>query len=366
MAKFMQIIDVIETGQETVLHPETNADYVETGTIFKVPKIVDISDWNNKSKEIVDARKGDRSLLDKINSIDTALLADNLLQKIKSVDGTGSGLDADLLDGRTVDDNALDTNTLWTSLKTNTEINKKISLTEAVASPTPYKILKMDKNGHLPTDITGNAITADRFKNPITINFTGAVQGNVRLTGNGETRDVNLTVEDNSHAHNKLEGDTSVYSNVKDTEADLFLFQAGGITKATIDNKGNFSGGADNIGGYKVNNYDENSIWTGEKVQSAIEEELQTYASRGEEGTISLGPITFMSGEVSITGLSTITINPPLPINEKIISESYVLTSNDKTMTFVKDPNSDNSSITLNFNKLGPLNAKINWYITAI
>ena len=263
MAKFMQIIDVIETGQETVLHPETNADYVETGTMFKVPKIVEISDWNNKSKEIIDARKGERSLLDKINSIDTALLADNLLQKIKSVDGTGSGLDADLLDGRTVDDNALDTNTLWTSLKTNTEINKKISLTEAVASPTPYKILKMDKNGHLPTDITGNAITADRFKNPITINFTGAVQGNVRLTGNGETRDVNLTVEDNSHAHNKLEGDTSVYSNVKDTEADLFLFQAGGITKATIDNKGNFSGGADNIGGYKVNNYDEKSIWTG-------------------------------------------------------------------------------------------------------
>ena len=73
-----------------------------------------------------------------------------------------------------------------------------------------------------------------------------------------------------------------------------------------------------------------------------------------------------MSGEVSITGLGTVTINPPLPINEKIISESYVLTSSDKTMTFVKDPNSSNSSITLNFNKLGPLNAKINWYITAI
>lgn len=366
MAKFMQIIDVIETGQETVLHPETNADYVTTGTTYRVPKIADITDWTNRSKELIDARKGEESLLDKINSIDTALRADNLLLKIKSVDGAGSGLDADLLDGRTVDDNALDTNTLWTSLKTNTEINKKISLTEAVASPTPFKILKMDKNGHLPTDITGNAISADRFKNPITVNFTGAVQGNVKLTGNGETRDVNLTIADNSHEHNKLEGDTNVYSNVKDTDADLFLFQAGGTTKAIIDNEGNFSGGADNIGGYKVNNYDENSIWTGEKVQSAIEEELQTYASRGDGDTISLGPITYMSGEVSITGLGTVTINPPLPINEKIISESYVLTSSDKTMTFVKDPGSDNSSITLNFNKLGPLNAKINWYITAI
>lgn len=366
MAKFMQIIDVNENGAEVVLHPETNADYVETGTIFKVPKIVDISDWNNKSKEIVDARKGQSSLLAKINLIDTALRAENILKALKTVDGSGSGLDADLVDGRSVDDNALDTNTLWTSLKTNTEINKKISLTEAVALPTPYKILKMDKNGHLPTDITGNAVSADRFKNPITINFTGAVQGNVKLTGNGETRDVSLTIEDNSHGHNKLEGNASVYSNVKDADADLFLFQAGGITKATIDNKGNFSGGADNIGGYKVNNYDEKSIWTGEKVQSAIEEELQTYASRGEEDTISLGPITYMSGEVSITGLGTVTINPPLPINEKIISESYVITSSDKTMTFVKDPSSDNSSIKLNFNKLGPLNAKVNWYITAI
>ena len=49
MAKFMQIIDVNESGAEIVLHPETNADYVETGAIFKVPKIVEISDWNNKS-----------------------------------------------------------------------------------------------------------------------------------------------------------------------------------------------------------------------------------------------------------------------------------------------------------------------------
>ena len=80
MAKFMQIIDVIETGQETVLHPETNADYVETGAIFKVPKIVEISDWNNKSKEIVDARKGQSSLLAKINLIDTALRAENILK----------------------------------------------------------------------------------------------------------------------------------------------------------------------------------------------------------------------------------------------------------------------------------------------
>lgn len=366
MAKFMQIIDVNQTGTETVLHPETDADFVIPGSIYKVPKMVDITDWNNKSKEIIDARKGLSSLVDKINLIDNALLADNILKALKTVDGTGSGLDADLLDGRSVDDNALDINTLWTSLKTNTEINKKISQTEAVASPTPYKILKMDKNGHLPTDITGNAISANRFKSPITVNFTGAVQGNVKLTGNGETRDINLTIADNSHQHNKLEGDTNVYSNVKDTDADLFLFQAGGITKATIDNEGNFSGGADNVGGYKVNNYDENSIWTGEKVQSAIEEELQTYASRGDGDTISLGPITYMSGEVSITGLGTITINPPLPINEKIISESYVLTSSDKTMTFVKDPGSNNSSITLNFNKLGPLNAKINWYITAI
>ena len=58
MAKFMQIIDVVETGQETVLHPETNADYVTTGTTYRVPKIADITDWTNRSKELIEARKG--------------------------------------------------------------------------------------------------------------------------------------------------------------------------------------------------------------------------------------------------------------------------------------------------------------------
>lgn len=366
MAKFMQIIDVNESGTEAVLHPETNADYVETGTTFKVPKIVEISDWNNKSKEIIDARKGQSSLLEKINLIDTALRAENILTVLKTVDGSGSGLDADLVDGKTVDDNALDSNSLWTSLKTKSEINKMVAKTEVVTVATPNKILQLDNKGMLQTSITKNAATATRLENPVTINFTGDVTGEVNIVGNGETRSVDLQVKDNSHKHSKLESDTTTYSDVSDTEVNLFEFKSKNQVRSYIDKDGNFSGGADNIGGYKVNNFDKNSIWTGVKVQSAIEEELQTYASRGEEDTISLGPITYMSGEMPITGLNTVTITPPLPINEKIISESYVITSSDRTITFVKDPVSNNSSITLNFNKLGPRDAKINWYITAI
>ena len=47
---------------------------------------------------------------------------------------------------------------------------------------------------------------------------------------------------------------------------------------------------------------------------------------------------------------------------EKIKHDLY----NDKTMTYVKDPLSDNTSIRINLNKLGPANATLSWYITAI
>ena len=365
MAKFMQIIDVNENGAEIVLHPETNADYVETGTIFKIPKIVEISDWNNKSKEIVDARKGQSSLLAKINLIDTALRAENILKVLKTVDGSGSGLDADLVDGRTVDDDALDNNSLWTSLKTKAEINKMVAKTEVVSVATPNKILQLDNKGMLPTSITKNAATATRLENPVTINYTGDVTGEVSFVGNGETRSVDLQVKDNSHKHNKLEADTTTYSDVSDTEVNLFEFKSKNQVRSYIDKDGNFSGGADNIGGYKVNNFDQNSIWTGEKVQEAIEAELQTYAQKIDD-VVTLGPVTFMSGSIPITGVGTVVINPPQEIREKILTESYIIVSNDKTMTYVKDPLSDNTSIRINLNKLGPANATLSWYITAI
>lgn len=365
MAKFMQIIDVNQTGTETVLHPETDADFVIPGSTYRVPKMVDITDWNNKSKEIIDARKGLNSLVDKINLIDNALLADNILRALKTVDGTGSGLDADLIDGKSVNDNAIDINSLWTSSRIKEEINKMVSKDDLVSSPVAYKVLKMDKDGFLPTSITGNAASATRLKNPITLNFEGGAKGTVNLIGNGETQEVNLQIVDNSHLHNKLEGDV-VFSNVKDTSSNVFEFKANNLTKSYIDSQGNFSGGADNVGGYKVDNYDEQSLWTGEKVQEAIETELQSYAQKIGDNVVAVGPITYMHGEVSLTGLNTVVINPPQPINEKIISESYVISSSDKTMTFVKDPLSDNSSIRINFNKLGPVDAKLSWYITSI
>ena len=61
MAKFMQIIDVNSAGSEVVLHPESNADYIVNGLTNKVPQISEVADWNAKSKELVDARKGKSS-----------------------------------------------------------------------------------------------------------------------------------------------------------------------------------------------------------------------------------------------------------------------------------------------------------------
>lgn len=62
------------------------------------------------------------------------------------------------------------------------EIGKKLASDEVVAAPAAGKILRMDANGKLPTDITGNAAAAGRLKTAVKVNgvtFDGSADINI-------------------------------------------------------------------------------------------------------------------------------------------------------------------------------------------
>ena len=104
------------------------------GSINKISKKTEVSDWNAKSQEVAEARLGKTTLKEKIESIDTALEPINILTALKIVDGSGSGLDADTVDGRTVDDTKATSSNLWTGQKVANELGKTSSLRRLLTS----------------------------------------------------------------------------------------------------------------------------------------------------------------------------------------------------------------------------------------
>lgn len=393
MADFMQIIDVNKSGVERVLHPETNADFVIPGSAYQIPKIIEIMDWNDKSQEIVDARKGKVNLKTKIDEIDIALLPASLLNAIKGVDGSGSGLDADTVDGKTVDDSNDGGTSLWTASKIVSELNKKVNNIDVVIAATANKILRLDANGNLPTNITKNSATSTKLQNPLKINFIGDVSGSITFSGNEGIKTVDMQVSSNSHSHSELTGDLLLLSSTG--ESNIVDFNVNGVTRSYIDNSGNFSGSASKVMGFVVDDLQDSALWTGEKVKSTadtaaqiakieailaaneqavaiaqteaqtiVESELQQYATQ-IDGGIALGPVSYRYGEMDVSDLNTISIQAPMGINN-IISESYTITSSDNTITFVKDESSNNETIKINFNKTAPIGTKIRWNLTTI
>ena len=65
-------------------------------------------------------------------------------------------------------------------------ITDAVSSGDVVVSPTANKLLKLDANGKLPADITGNAATATKLATPRTITLTGAVTGSANFDGSGD------------------------------------------------------------------------------------------------------------------------------------------------------------------------------------
>ena len=306
MAQKFQITHINTSGSVSVLHPETNADQVLDGSINKISKKTEVSDWNAKSREVSEARLGKTTLKEKIESIDTALEPINILTALKTVDGSGSGLDADTVDGKTVDDTKATSSNLWTGQKTANELGKKLNTTEITKSAQAEKVLRLNSEAKLEADVKGNADTATSWRKPSTITLAGDVSGSFSIAGNeGSPISVATQVKDDSHNHsymvkgaNRLEMGTNNIAEFKKT----------GSVLSAIDANGNFTGSAAKVGGYKVDNsVMGETIWTSRKITEAITDigaKVDT-----DRKTIQIGnSLKIKYGTVNIANLSTVSI----------------------------------------------------------
>ena len=310
MAQKFQITRVNTSGTITVLHPETNADQVVDGSTNKISKKTEVSDWNAKSQEVAEARLGKTTLKEKIESIDTALEAKNILTALKTVDGSGSGLDADAVDGRTVDDTKATSSNLWTGQKVANELGKKLNTTEITKSAQAEKVLRLNSEAKLEADVKGNADTATSWLKPSTITLAGDISGSFSIAGN-ENGPISVAaqVKDDSHNHsymvkgaNRLEIGTNHIVDFKKT----------GTILSAIDTNGNFTGSAAKVGGYKVDNsVMGESIWTSGKIIEAITDLVDDAETKidTDKQTIQIGNLLKIKyGTVDISNLSTVSI----------------------------------------------------------
>ena len=306
MAQKFQITRVDTNGTVSVLHPETNADQVVDGSVNKISKKTEVSDWNAKSQEVAEARLGKTTLKEKIESIDTALEPINILTALKTVDGSESGLDADTVDGKTVDDTKATSSNLWTGQKTANELGKKLNTTEITKSAQAEKVLRLNSEAKLEADVKGNADTATSWRKPSTITLAGDVSGSFSIVGNeGSPISVATQVKDDSHNHsymvkgaNRLEMGTNNIAEFKKT----------GSVLSAIDANGNFTGSAAKVGGYKVDNsVMGETIWTSRKITEAITDigaKVDT-----DRKTIQIGnSLKIKYGTVNIANLSSVSI----------------------------------------------------------
>lgn len=306
MAQKFQITHINTSGTVSVLHPETNADQVVDGSINKISKKTEVSDWNAKSREVAEARLGRTTLKEKIESIDTALEPINILTALKTVDGSGSGLDADTVDGRTVDDTKTTSSSLWTSQKVANELGKKLNTAEITKIAQAEKVLRLNSEAKLEADVRGNADTATSWRKPSTITLAGDVSGSFSIAGNeGSPISVATQVKDDSHNHsymvkgaNRLEMGTNNIAEFKKT----------GSVLSAIDANGNFTGSAAKVGGYKVDNsVMGETIWTSRKITEVITD-IGAKVDTNRK-TIQIGnSLKIKYGTVNIANLSTVSI----------------------------------------------------------
>lgn len=361
MAKDFQIIQLGADGTPTVFHPETNADKVLAGLVNKVPTIENINDWTARSKELIEARKGKISLKAKMDEIDTSLTPAKLLEAIKTVDGTNSGLDADTVDGRQVDDEgSVSTLTLWTSHKINNELGKKLNSNEVSSVAAPNKILKLNASSKLVVDIEGNAKTASSFVKAISLNLKGDVTGSFSILGNETSAiTINTVIQDDSHNHTYVSNGNSTI-NVGTT--DIAEFKKNGVTLSKINAKGDFTGDAASVGGVRVNNGSQTqSLWTSDKILEVLK--ANTTLSE-ETGTIELGGlIKIKYGTINLSG-ETATAN--FTGLSKVLFDGFSLESEDNTLLCFKKPGSATSAkIEYTLNKEA-MSGKLTWFVVGI
>ncbi len=141
------------------------ASFDASGNMSITTTVVDAS-----HNHTIDNINGLQAILD--SKMDTSTFgASTILNLLLTVDGTGSGLDADLLDG----------------------YNTSVS---AVANT----VVVRDSNGDIVSDLNGNASTASRLLNTITISLSGDVSGSTLFNGSSNVT-ITAQVLDNSHNH---------------------------------------------------------------------------------------------------------------------------------------------------------------------
>lgn len=329
MAQKFQMVQIDSNGSAIVFHPETDADHVLTGATKEVPTSSNIADWKAKSSELIAARKGQANLKAKIDLIDNALVPAQLLSTIKTVDGSGSGLDADTVDGKGVDDSSNTNSSLWTASKTLLELNKKANNTDIVATAAPNKVLRLNASSLLPAGITGNSATTTRLKDQLTINVTGDVSGSISFTGSEKTISTNLRV--------------SQLTNLSDT--------------IQIVNN--------NLSNEIVRLNDELQIETNilDNKISTLADELMNATVVSDEEIVMLGGLKVKYGTVNIGDLSSIDIIFSKPFT-KILYDGLSIESLDNGLNIVKAPGTlNNSGIGYNFNRTALVGSKLTWFV---
>lgn len=234
---------VVNTDGSIVLyHYQTNADIVVNGTTKKVPLITDIAKWDATTSEVNTARDGLGSLDARLDRFDVSLLAANLLIEIKKVDGPLSDLNADHVDGCGVNDAAAGSlSVLWTSYKIQTALDLKVDDNEVSATAAANKILRLNANGKLPADITGNSGTTTKFAGFRAITFGGDVTGDIASDFSGDIT-IDLVVKDNSHSHSGLILSGSTTAENTSLTGNVMDFKQAGVIKSSIGSNGDFSG----------------------------------------------------------------------------------------------------------------------------
>ena len=362
-----QITFLDHSGTPQLYHPETNADQVVTGERYRVPEISDITNWSDRSAELINARKGESNLRKKIDNIDKALQPAALLNSIKEVDGSGTGLDADKVDGKDVNDDARDTNTLWTAQKIYTELEKKVNSTEVVSEATPNKLLLLNSQRKLEADVQGNSDTATRWNSPVRITFSGDVAGNISLQGDENAVETSLTVIDNSHNHGKI----SKGSNTVETSSDANIadFKKDERVLSSIDREGNFTGSAKKIDGKAVSDEEETGVlWTCDKIISEMDKLKALFSEvvqvEQEERTITCGSLKIKYGAVALETRTQLSVEFEEPF-ETVLFSNHSLETSDISLNCVKLPGEDTTGIQFLLNKPA-LNGKIHWFVVGM
>lgn len=372
MANFMQIVEINSQGSKSVYHPETDADYVLEGKRNKVPTIVNIEDWIARSTELVAARKGEPSLKAKIDIIDNALVPKSLLEALKKVDGEGSGLDADTVDGRTVNDGGATSSDLWTANKVKLELDKKLNADQVTSTAQANKVLRLNSTGLLDTSITKNAATSTRLQNPLAIKLQGDISGGFTFNGSEKSLEVNVEILDNSHNHSGLTAPNAPVS-LKSTAGERVAdFYSAGQVVSHIDSEGTYNGNSTSVNGYRVNNdvSTGRALWSAGKIVDEIEigslkvveQELFKYTDIEEESA-TIGPFRFFKGSVDISSRATVELQLPLEeLKIGIFNESYVMNSATQGITYSRVPNSN----TFIFSKIPEAGATLSWSIIGV